>query len=78
MCFCAEDANDTDEEERDCGDECDRESEEDGTEQAEDNRPMGLSRATALAKLPSVSEWLRCSRATCLLCHRPVVLMGQF
>ena len=38
------------------------EAEEDGTEvgSVRMTGPMGLGRATALAKLPSVSEWLRC------------------
>ena len=64
----AEDAYELDEEQTQEGEgEGDREAEEDGTEQAEVDRPMGMRRATALAKLPSVSEWLRCGDATIFL-----------
>ena len=62
MPFHAEEADDSDEEgltEEGEG-EGDGEAEEDGTEEAQGDTPMGLGRATALAKLPSVSEWLRC------------------
>ena len=32
------------------------------SEQGEDGKAMSLGRATALAKLPSALEWLRCWR----------------
>ena len=47
------------------------EAEADGTEQAEGDTPMGLSRAAALAKLPSVSEWLRCCDPSHVPCLKP-------
>ena len=64
----AEDADELDEEETQEGEvEGDMEAGEDGAEQAEDDRPMGMGRATALAKLPSVSEWLRCCNSLTLI-----------
>jgi len=56
----AEDGADDDEEHTEGGEGGDDgDVESDGCEQSEDDKPMSLSRATALAKLPSVSEWLR-------------------
>ena len=62
---CAEDGAGDDEQptQEDEGEE-DVDVESDDCEENEDHKPMSLGRATGLAKLPSVSEWLRCSAAS--------------
>ena len=60
--LCAEDADGLEEEEetQEGEEEGDMEAGEDGTEYREDDRPMGLGRATALAKLPRIVLWGGC------------------